>query len=299
MIALLQEQKQAIIHRAVTRGLPAEASAQAGLDPTVPLKTSGIPWLGDIRKHWSFSRLKFEASQIVDCLHATPRYSQDAEFPAVRTADIEPGKVRLPQAKKVSSSQFALWTSRLAPKEGDILYSREGERYGIVALVPADVRLCISQRMMVLRIKPTQCSEFIMWQLNCPHVYGQAAADIIGATAPHENVERIKNYRIALPPINEQRAISKHIRASSVGFEAAITRLEREISLLREYRTRLVADVVTGKLDVRPAVRQLPEFVAKAAPELAANAMLCAVNQAAYLLKRQLESQGDTFVESG
>ena len=130
VIALVQEQKQAIIHRAVTRGL----------DPTVPIRPSGIPWLGDIPGHWRVSRLKFETSHIVDCLHATPHYFEDAPFPAIRTADIEPGRIRLSQARKVSASQFKLWTSRLAPAEGDILYSREGERYGIAALVPAGVQ---------------------------------------------------------------------------------------------------------------------------------------------------------------
>lgn len=81
VIALLNEQKQAIIYRAVTRGL----------DSSVPLKPSGIPWLGDIPKHWEVRRLKFVASRIVDCLHATPRYSEAGTHPAIRTADIASG----------------------------------------------------------------------------------------------------------------------------------------------------------------------------------------------------------------
>lgn len=163
LIALLNEQKRSAIHRAVTRGL----------DPNVRLRRSGMLWLTEIPVHWSVSRLKFEAADIVDCLHATPVYSATGEFPAIRTADVEPGRLRLAQARRISKEHFAVWTSRLEPREGDILYSREGERFGMAAVVPASVRLCISQRMMVFRIGPAQDSSYIMWQLNCPHVYAR------------------------------------------------------------------------------------------------------------------------------
>ncbi len=248
LIKLLEEQKQAIIHRAVTRGL----------DPNVRLKSSGVEWLGDVPEHWEVTRLKFEASHIVDCLHATPEYFDDGEYPAIRTADIAPGRLRLATARKVSRDQYELWTSRLAPTAGDILYSREGERFGIAALVPEGVSLCISQRMMVFRIRSPQSSDFIMWQLNCPHVYAQAAADVIGATSPHVNVERIKNYWIVLPPPREQEVIAAKLAAESRALEAAVARIGRELAMVREYRTRLIADIVTGKLDVREAAAHLP-----------------------------------------
>jgi type I restriction enzyme S subunit len=248
VVALLNEQKRAIIDRAVTRGLREDA----------PLKQSGTTWIRNIPRHWSMSRLKFEASHIVDCLHATPRYSPDGDFPAIRTADIEPGRVRLYQARKLSLEEFKRWTIRLMPREGDILYSREGERYGIAALVPKDTKLCISQRMMVFRIKEGQCSEYIMWQLNCPHVYAQASADIIGSTSPHVNIEQIKNFQLAIPPLGEQQEIVSEIRERTKDIDTVVSRTEREISFLREYRTRLVADIVTGKLDVRKAAADLP-----------------------------------------
>jgi type I restriction enzyme S subunit len=248
VIALLNEQKQAIIHRAVTRGL----------DPSVPLKPSGIPWLGDIPQNWEVRRLKFVASRIVDCLHATPRYSDSGNYPAIRTADISPGVVHLARAKRISSTDFVRWTVRLEPGEGDILYSREGERFGIAACVPPGVRLCISQRMMVFRIDGGDCADFVMRLLNCQSTYGQALQDVMGATVPHVNISTIRNYVLALPTKQEQEAIVLHIKCEASPIEIAISRLEREIKLLREYRTRLVADVVTGKLDVREATARLP-----------------------------------------
>jgi type I restriction enzyme S subunit len=249
VIALLNEQKQAIIHRAVTRGL----------DPSVPLKPSGIPWLGDIPAHWKVWRLKFIAEKIVDCLHATPKYSEFGSYPAIRTADISPGVVHVAKAKRISGRDYPLWIARLKPIEGDILYSREGERFGIAANVPANVDLCISQRMMVFRITKQHSSAFVMWLLNSNSIYGQALQDVMGATAPHVNISTIINYFLAMPAKQEQESIVKHIGLETRSIDAAISRLEREIELLREYRTRLVADVVTGKLDVREAAARLPD----------------------------------------
>jgi type I restriction enzyme S subunit len=251
LIALLNEQKQAIIHRAVT----------GGLDPSVPLKPSGIPWLGDIPQHWEVRRLKFVASKIVDCLHATPRYSVDGTHPAIRTADIASGVVHLQKARRISSTDYARWTERLEPIEGDILYSREGERFGIGACVPAGVRICISQRMMVFRIANQHCSHFVMWLLNSRSTYGQALQDVTGATAPHVNISTIRNYFLAVPSGEEQEAIVHHIELATRPIDVAVQRLAREIELLREYRTRLIADVVTGKLDVREAAWRLPKEV--------------------------------------
>lgn len=256
LIKLLEEQKQAIIHRAVTRGL----------DPNVRLKPSGVEWLGDVPEHWAITRLKFVAPQIVDCLHATPVYSDGGAYPAIRTADVRPGELLMHSVRRVDEEHYRQWTARMAPSEGDILYTREGERFGVAALVPADVRLCISQRMMAFRIHESQNSAYIMWQINCQHVYAQAAADLIGAAAPHVNVARIRNFEITIPPRSEQDAIVLAVEEAIGRPTAAIQKARDEIALLREYRTRLIADVVTGKLDVREAAARLPDEVEEPEP---------------------------------
>ena len=249
LIKLLEEQKQATINRAVTRGL----------DPDVRLTPSDVEWLGEVPEHWEMVRLKVVATEIVDCLHATPVYSDSGEYPAIRTADVRPGRLLLESARCLDEDHYRRWTARMAPDEGDILYTREGERFGVAALVPADVRLCISQRMMAFRIHHAQNSAYVMWQINCRHVYAQAAQDLIGAAAPHVNVARIKNFWLTLPPKREQDEIVAAVEQVSVRPNEAIDRASREISLLREYRTRLIADVVTGKLDVRTAAANLPD----------------------------------------
>ena len=249
LIKLLEEQKEAIVHRAITRGL----------DPNVRLKLSGVEWLRDVPEHWGKTRLKFIATQIIDCLHATPVYSETGAYPAIRTADVQPGRLLLESARRLDEEHYHRWTARMAPVKGDILYTREGERFGIAAMVPGDVRLCISQRMMAFRIHASQNSAYVMWQINCRHVYAQAAADLIGAAAPHVNVGRIKNFWLALPPRPEQDEIMAVVEQAIRQPNAAIERAHDEIKLLREYRTRLITDVVTGKLDVREAAARLLE----------------------------------------
>ena len=80
-----------------------------------------------------------------------------------------------------------------------------------------------------------------------------------GISVPHLSPEQIKGFKVMLPPISEQEAIADSIEGSTAEIWMTVARLEREIDLLREYRTRLVADVVTGKLDVREAAARLPD----------------------------------------
>ena len=113
---------------------------------------------------------------------------------------------------------------------------------------------------MVFRIRTEYNPVFVMWLLNSKGVYAQAYQDVMGATAPHVNVSTIRNYSFALPARNEQDSLVAEIENSTKGFTIAISNAASEIDLLREYRTRLIADVVTGKLDVREAAARLPEF---------------------------------------
>jgi type I restriction enzyme S subunit len=251
LVALLTERKLTTINRLVTEGIQ---------DTAQQTTQSGTLGLSRIPKTWDTARLKHVASQIVDCLHATPKYVPSGGFPVIRTADIKPGITLYEGAYRVSAIEYSRWTSRMEPRAGDILYSREGGRFGIAAPVPPGVQLCIGQRMVAIRIKESHSSEYMMWQLNCQHVLNQALADMVGSASPRVNVEQIKNYRILIPSLDEQNEIVARINSNCTKINAAIQRAEREISLLLEYKTRLTADVVTGKLDVRAAAAVLPDL---------------------------------------
>ena len=251
VIALLNEQKQAIIHRAVTHGL----------DPNVRLKSSGIPGLGDIPEHWEIRRAKQLCSAIIDCKNRTPDTVSSGEYTVVRTTNIRHGRFNLTGSYPTNRKNYVIWTQRGAPEVGDVFFTREAPA-GEACLVPNIPNLCMGQRMMYFRPK----AEVLDAQFMLHSIYGPVVRTYVdqacnGSTVGHLRLGQVTALPLLWCPIEEQKAIVVHIDTESAPLENIIKRTEREIDLLREYRTRLIADVVTGKLDVREAAAQLPDEV--------------------------------------
>ena len=241
LIELLKEKRQAVISHAVTKGL----------DPTVPMKPSGIEWLGDIPAHWKATRLKHAAALIVDCPHETPIYSEDGQFLVIRTADLEQGLLLLSSIYRVDRIEYLHRVRRSELLAGDIVYGREGERWGHAATVPESNRFCLGQRMMQFRANDQFYGPYFMWLLNSRCVYEQGRVDTVGATAPHVNVGTIRNYALPQPTLEEQQSIATYIDNIIVQFDGLISEAERAIELLQERRTALISAAVTGQIDVR------------------------------------------------
>ncbi len=249
VIALLNEQKQAIIHRAVTRGL----------DPTVPLKPSGITWLGDIPRHWEVRRAKQVCSAIVDCKNRTPALVDGGECVVVRTTNIRHARFNQKGSYTTDRRNYEIWTQRGAPRVGDVFFTREAP-VGEACLVPPIGNLCMGQRMMYFRPNTAVLDpEFLLHSIYGPVVRRYIEIEANGSTVGHLRLGQVSALPLLWCPIEDQRRIVAHVAIASEPLSKAIARLEREIDLLREYRTRLVADVVTGKLDVREAAARLPD----------------------------------------
>jgi type I restriction enzyme S subunit len=246
LIELLSEKRVAVITLAVTRGL----------DRSAPTTDSRISWLGHIPQHWRIRRIKFVVSHVVDCLHTTPHYDGELRFPSIRTADVDRGHLLLEQARLVSEDVYRERIERLQPRAGDILYSREGERFGFAALVPSGVELCLGQRMMMFRALSDMDPTFLMWALNSEPIYQQVQLFSGGATSPHVNIGDIINFWVACPPINEQREISKHIDAVCAQLDRLIVALWSDVKRIVEFRSGLITGAVTGKIDVCSNQRQ-------------------------------------------
>ena len=212
---------------------------------------SGVGWLGEIPAHWETVRLKHAASHVVDCPHATPIYDANGEYHVIRTADVSSGRLDWSNTLRVSDDQYRLRIERLRPLAGDIVYSREGERFGMAALVPAEVDTCLGQRMMHFRTRPEMAPAFLMWQLNSDTVYTQALLDVTGATSPHVNVGAIRNFWLVQPPFEEQVTISDCLGRATAQFDMLSAKVRAAIDKLREYRAALISAAVTGKIDVR------------------------------------------------
>ena len=245
VIALLHEQKQAIIHRAVTRGL----------DHTAPLKPSGIPWLGDIPKHWEVTALR-RYWQVTDCKHLTVPFVEEG-IPLASVVEVQSFLLKLTRCKKTKPEWYrVLIEGGRKPKRGDLIYCRNAS-VGACALVETDIDFAMGQDVCLIRSQ-SQNQRFLNYLLHSPFMDHQLELLLVGSTFKRINISHIKALTTLVPPKPEQDAVCVFLDSELATFDTAINRLEREISLLREYRTRLVADVVTGKLDVRPAACHLP-----------------------------------------
>jgi len=249
VIALLTEQKQAIVQRAVTRGLDANAQ----------VKPSGIPWLGDIPLHWELMRAKQLCTGIIDCKNRTPDVIEGGSFAVVRTTNIRRGRFNLAGSYATDQRNYQIWTQRGAPKVGDVFFTREAPVCE-ACLVPDLQNLCMGQRMMYFRPDPASLdATFLLHSIYGPIVRTYLEVEVNGSTVGHLRLGQVSALPLLWCPVEEQRQIVEHITTATAPLDVTIARLEREIELLREYRIRLVADVVTGKLDVREAVARLPD----------------------------------------
>ncbi len=255
IIALLNEQKQAIIHRAVTRGL----------DPSVPLKPCGIPWLGDIPQHWEVRRLRTLTHRIDQGVSplCVGFLAEGDSWGVLKSGCVNHGVFRETEHKQLAKT-FQIDPSIIV-KVGDILISRacgSPRLVGSVGKVASlKYRLILSDKTFRAVFREIADADFMVYAMNSRYYRDQVEQAISGAEGMANNLplSSLRDFIFAVPPPVEACAIAKQLCETLTEATTAIANLEREIALLREYRTRLTADVVTGKLDVRTAVASIPD----------------------------------------
>ena len=194
-------------------------------------------------------RLKFLMTDIVDCPHETPEYCLDGNYFVIRTADQDFGFLRPDDFMyRLNEAEFQRRSRRLSLEKNDIVYGREGERWGLACLVPESEKYCLGQRIMQFRCKVDRIlPQYAMWALNSRHVYLQGIVDTLGSTSPHVNISTIRNYHIPLPPITEQRRISTYLFEKCGSINTIIKTKQSLIDDLESYKKSLIYEVVTGK----------------------------------------------------
>ena len=194
-------------------------------------------------------RLKFLMTDIVDCPHETPEYCLDGNYFVIRTADQDFGFLRPDDFMyRLNEAEFQRRSRRLSLEKNDIVYGREGERWGLACLVPESEKYCLGQRIMQFRCKVDRIlPQYAMWALNSRHVYLQGIVDTLGSTSPHVNISTIRNYYIPLPPITEQRRISTYLFEKCGSINTIIEAKQSLIDDLESYKKSLIYEVVTGK----------------------------------------------------
>ena len=242
LIALLEEERQAVIHQAVTRGL----------DPNVKLKPSGVEWLGDVPEHWETSRVGHfsEVGNGSTPSRGNAGYWDDGAHPWLNSSSVNQGII-------TKADQFvtdlALRECHLPRvRSGSVLVgiTGQGRTRGMSAVL--DIDATINQHMAFITPKTTRVSPyFLQMCLTAAYSELRAISSASGSTKAALTCEDIKHFTIALPPRDEQERLLKQIICELARVDTTISRAKRQIKLLEEYRTRLIADVVTGKIDVR------------------------------------------------
>ena len=249
LIKLLEEQKQAIIHRAVTRGL----------DPDVPMKDSGVEWLGEVPAHWEVLALKRVLLKLIDCEHKTAPKVETSIYRVIRTSAVRNGNYHRKGTYCTTEKAYKEWTRRGVPETGDVIFTREAPA-GEACIVPTDQLVCLGQRTVLMKLRPNEYDpRFLVYMIYSgpPRYRIQLASQ--GSTVGHFNMDDIGWMKIYKPPLSEQNTIVMHLDEATNDIKNTISSAHDEIELLTEYRTRLISDVVTGKLDVREAAASLPK----------------------------------------
>lgn len=260
LIKLLEEQKQAIIHQAVTRGL----------DPNVPMKDSGIPWIGEIPAYWRLARLKAVSEKITSGSRGWAQFASAHGPLFLRIGNLTRSSIGLNLRDEVrlslppSARREALRT-QVVP--GDLLLSITAY-IGSVAVVPEGLGdAYISQHIAACRLTAGNDPKWIAYVLlsRIGQTHGQLSVN--GGTKLGLSLDDVGNYVLLLPPHDEQRRLVSQIETRSRVLDDSLSAARRELDLLQELRTRLIADVVTGQLDVRAAAAALPELPDEDAPD--------------------------------
>ena len=258
LIALLEEEKQAIIHQALTGQIDVRTD-----QPFQGYKPCGVEWLGEMPSHWQLLRLK-DVAQVQTGLTLGKDYRgvRTISRPYLRVANVQAGCLDLTHVKSIDVPQDEVIRSTLMT--GDVLMTEGGDidKLGRGCVWRNEISGCLHQnhvfavRCRVGLLNP----EFLVCLMGSLH--GRAYFEFTAKKTTNlasTNSSTLRGFPVLLPVLEEQLAILKSISQESNGLESAIDRASREIDLSHEYRTRLIADVVTGKLDVREAAAQLPE----------------------------------------
>jgi type I restriction enzyme, S subunit len=256
LIKLLEEQKQAIIHRAVTRGL----------DPNVRLKPSGVEWLGDVPEHWEVRQLT-QCGSIFGGL--TPSMADrslwDGDIPWVTPKDMK--RFTIGDALMTVSAKALQATSlRLIPAGSLLLVVRGMILARRVPIARTVKPVTINQDMKAIVPGEDIDAGYLAYRMDVAQATFIPMIDEAGHGTKRFPTERWRTVKFAFPPRAEQELIVRYLDTSTHRINSARETAELQIPLLREFRSRLIADLVTGKLDVRAVAVHLAEAAEESEP---------------------------------
>jgi type I restriction enzyme, S subunit len=246
LIELLKEKRQAVISHAVTKGL----------NPSAPMKDSGVEWLGEVPAHWQLTQIKhlvavFEQGWSPQC---DSRPAEDGEYGVLKVGCVN-GGVFNPEENKALPTELKPQTQYVI-KSGDLLVSRANTRelVGSAAVVNSDFdKLILCDKLYRLRLHPSVNAELVALYLSIPPVRQQIELGTSGASDSMQNISQsvIRDLIVLLPPETEANLLFDELERKIAKFTAILKSAATQISYLQERRAALISAAVTGKIDVR------------------------------------------------
>lgn len=237
LIATLREDRIATITHAVTKGL----------DPNVEMKDSSVEWLGEIPAAWVAMPLKYQGSLVTG---GTPPSGEvghftndpDIGFPWFRPDDLDQSGLPSLASRFLSPSGSALMSRLNAPSVHVVSIGATLAKVGFVDRLS-------SSNQQITALVDSECPKFLFYALTAARDPIWAAS--MGNTLPIINASRLGAVQLPVPPVDEQQRICEYLDAHCAKLDAVIAKSEQMIETLREYRSALITDAVTGKIDVR------------------------------------------------
>jgi type I restriction enzyme, S subunit len=250
LIDLLQEQKQVVVNTAVTQGL----------DPHVPRKPSGIEWLGDIPAHWRIQKIGYiaEVGNGSTPSRSNMQYWQNGTYPWLNSSSVNQSVITEADQYVTTTALDECHLPIVKPNSILVAITGQGKTRGTAALLTFEAT--INQHMAYITpLAKVLAPEYLHTFLQGSYTYLRFISDGQGGTKGALTCSDIKQFKVPIPPLSEQEAIVQKVKQSLRKIDATIERARREIELIEEYRTTLIATAVTGKINVAtnqpPAVR--------------------------------------------
>lgn len=237
-IELLSEKRQAFITHAVTKGL----------DPNVPMKNSGVDWLGEVPEHWTV--LSFQRRVYIAEGQVNPEEQPYSDMTLIAPNHVESGTGRLLYTE-TAAEQMAE-SGKYLCREGDVIYSKIRPALRKACIAPADC-LC-SADMYPLRGDEYLLNSYLLWFLLSEPFSAFAVLEADRVAMPKINRESLNALKLALPPVEEQEHISRVLTRATTRIDALVEKTKRSIELLKEHRSALITAAVTGQIDLRATV---------------------------------------------
>lgn len=244
LLALLEEKRASLISHAVTRGLPAPQSRQAGLNPKAKLKPSGIPWLGDVPVHWELKPFRHVVS--ITSGQVDPRAEEFKQAILIAPNHIESGTGRL-VGRETAIDQGAI-SGKYLVRKGEVIYSKIRPELRKACIAPEDC-LC-SADMYPMRTGRELLPEFLLYFLLGEAFSRLVVLESMRVAMPKVNREMLAPCAIPVPPLTEQTEITRVLRKTLSAIDSATQEIQTSITLLREKRSSLISAAVTGEMAV-------------------------------------------------